>query len=456
MLSAKDNELITRVGPGTPMGDLMRQYWVPACLSSELPKPDGDPLRVLLLGERLVAFRDTEGRVGLMPHQCPHKKASLFYGRNEEGGLRCVFHGWKFDVAGRCMDMPNEPPERGFKDKLRAKAYPCVERAGLVWTYMGPRETPPPMPALEVFDANPRDTTLMAYQVECNWLQAFENDLDITHFGFLHGGHSEAEQLPEGSALRELMRDRAPRYEVLDTAAGVMSGSYRTMPGGTMKSWYLQNYLFPFFGQTGVGIGIGEKVASGWTQKAAGITMKVPMDDTHTMAFVIASGLAATTEDGSREFYNDEMWRSLPLRPNTTDWLGRFRWIDGEHNDYGIDRDKQRSRVTFTGLSNVILEDTCMSESMDPIVDRTDEHLGVADLFHIRIRQRLIAAAKALADHGAVPPGVDNPDGYLIRPGFLELPADLTIVDAAETLRVGDGGAHMPELAPKPWAREDA
>src|ERR1043166_8482364 len=149
MLSKEDNELLCRVGPGTPMGDLMRQYWIPALLTSELPKPDSDPLRVMLLGEQLIAFRDTSGRVGLVATNCPHRGASLFFGRNEEAGLRCVYHGWKFDTEGRCIDMPNEPAESDFKAKVKAVAYPCTERGGIVWAYMGPRKTPPALPSLE-------------------------------------------------------------------------------------------------------------------------------------------------------------------------------------------------------------------------------------------------------------------------------------------------------------------
>ena len=450
MLRPDDNELITRIGPGTPMGNLMRQYWVPALLSSELPAPDCDPVRVMLLGEKLVGFRDTEGRVGLLHHNCPHKRASLFFGRNEEGGLRCVFHGWKFGVDGRCMDMPNEPPGSTFKDKVRAWAYPCVERAGIVWAYLGSREEPSPMPAFDIFDYADEESTVFAYQIECNWLQAFENDLDVTHFGFLHGGHGSANDLPEGSALREMMRDRAPRYRVLDTVAGVISGSYRRMPDGKTTSWFVQNYLFPWYSQTGVGIGIGEKVAAGWVQKRAGLLIKVPLDDTHTMAYVVAVGLGKTTSADEAEFFDEELYTHLPLLPNTTDWFGRFRWELNKRNDYLIDRDKQRRLTNYTGLSNMIVEDSMMSESMGEIVDRTEEHLGVADTFQIRIRRRMLAAARALADDGVVPPGVDEPDGYHIRPGYVELPNGLDLVDAAEVLRRGEG-EHMPELAERPW-----
>src|SRR4051794_3545449 len=188
MLSTGDNGPVTRVGPGTPMGKLMRGYWVPAGLSSELPHPDCDPLRVLLLGEKLIAFRDTNGQVGLIQNHCPHRGASLFFGRNEEAGLRCVYHGWKFDVTGQCVDMPNEPAESNFKNKVRATAYPCQERNGVVWAYMGPRATPPPLPNLEGNMLPQGEWQANAMQRECNWLQGLEGDIDTSHFSFLHAG----------------------------------------------------------------------------------------------------------------------------------------------------------------------------------------------------------------------------------------------------------------------------
>src|SRR5947209_7055671 len=151
MLSRDDNELLCRIGPGTPMGNLMRQYWIPAALSSELPEPDGAPVRIRLLGENLIAFRVSSGAVGLVQNQCPHRGTSLFYGRNEDDGLRCVYHGWKYDVTGRCVDMPNEPPETQFKDRIRHLAYPCEERGGVIWTYMGQARPAPPLPDLPWF-----------------------------------------------------------------------------------------------------------------------------------------------------------------------------------------------------------------------------------------------------------------------------------------------------------------
>src|SRR3979409_51234 len=148
MLKREDNELITRVGPGTPMGNLMREYWVPAMLSSELAQADSDPVRVMLLGEQLIGFRDSSGQVGLVANNCPHRGASLFFGRNEESGLRCVYHGWKFALDGTCVDMPNEPAEPDFRTKVKAVAYPCRERGGIVWAYLGTLESHPPSPEL--------------------------------------------------------------------------------------------------------------------------------------------------------------------------------------------------------------------------------------------------------------------------------------------------------------------
>src|SRR5712692_5046586 len=197
MLSKEVNELLCRVGPGTPMGDLMRYYWIPGALSSELPEADGRPVRFRLLGENLIAFRASSGRVGVLPNNCPHRGASLFFGRNEEDGLRCVYHGWKFDVTGRCVDMPNEPPESNFKDKVRAWAYPCVERNGIIWTYMGPRETPPPLPdLLPNLDPNCRAGKRLQ---RCSYMQALEGDIDTVHKGFLHAGHARLEGLMPGS-----------------------------------------------------------------------------------------------------------------------------------------------------------------------------------------------------------------------------------------------------------------
>src|ERR1700692_1501557 len=172
MLSQQDNELVTQVGPGTPMGNLMRQYWVPAMLSRELASPDTDPKRIKLLGENLIAFRDSTGSVGLLDNHCPHRGASLFFGRNEEAGLRCVYHGWKFDTTGKCIDMPNEPAESDFRTKVRASAYPTTEKVGVVWAYLGPPENKPPLPDLEWMRAPAGHMWVSKTYENCNYLQA--------------------------------------------------------------------------------------------------------------------------------------------------------------------------------------------------------------------------------------------------------------------------------------------
>src|SRR5712692_4783431 len=174
MLSQEDNDLLCRVGPGTPMGNLMRQSWLPAIRSDELPSPDFPPIRVRLLGENLIGFRVTSGKVALIQNACPHRGASLFFGRNEEEGLRCVYHGWKYDSSGQCVDMPSEPSESNFKTKIKAAAYPCIERNGVIWMYMGPRETPPPLPEMEFNNVPEGHWNFGMNLRECNWVQAVE------------------------------------------------------------------------------------------------------------------------------------------------------------------------------------------------------------------------------------------------------------------------------------------
>lgn len=382
MLSAESSALITRVGPGTPMGELMRQYWLPALLASELAEPGGDPVRVMLLGERLLGFRDSTGRVGLQEH----------------GGER------------------------------RGHAYPCVEAAGLVWTYLGARATPPPLPALEIFDAAPAQLSTQAYSVQCNWLQAMEGDHDPTHFAFLHSGHAKMEDAPAGSFLQYMLFDPAPRHYVLDIAAGVLEGASRRIPDNDDElAWRIAHFLFPFHTITGVGV-LGRKIS---------LLSRVPMDDGHTLTFSVAVDLD-TPVDGigdKRVGIPASEYTSLPLLPNTDDWLGRFRWRQNADNDYLIDRDKQRRNEKYSGIDGVIIEDVAVTESMGPIVDHTREHLGSADLHLIRIRRRLIAAARELAEHGTPPPGVDDPDAYLQRSGAVILPKDADWIEATAELR---------------------
>ena len=234
MLSTEDNELLTQVGPGTPMGNLMRQYWLPALIPWEL-EADGPPLRVRLLGEDLIAFRDTDGRVGMLADNCSHRGASLFFGRNEECGLRCVYHGWKFDADGNCVDMPNEPAESNFKDRIRHTAYQCVERGGLIWTYMGPLDPPPPLPGFETNDLHDDHIQVVKRVQATNWAQAMEGQIDQSHVSFLHsyldpdadrgngGGGGPTNRITQIRAA-----DKHPHFEVAPTNYGVVISARRS------------------------------------------------------------------------------------------------------------------------------------------------------------------------------------------------------------------------------------
>ena len=416
MLSRDDNELLCRIGPGTPMGNLMRQYWVPAALSSELPEPDGAPLRVRLLGEDLIAFRVSSGAVGLIQNSCPHRGASLFYGRNEAEGLRCVYHGWKFDVGGRCVDMPIEPAESNFKQKVRAVTYPCVERGGLIWTYLGPRPTPPPMPELEATML--ADNRIQVYQRDCNWIQALEGDIDTGHTVYLHLGGVDASEVPPDSWARYALADRAPRYEVTDTDSGVMYGAYRPAETDT-NYWRIANFLFPFYAMIPTGVlGLEVRVRA-W----------VPMDDAHTLAFLITHGAPPPPRNAGRQAVAPP-----ETLPNTTDWYGRFRCAADGTNDYLIDRKAQKT-VRFTGIGSIHLQDQAVTESMGPVYDRTREHLGTSDAMVIRTRKRLLDAARALRDRGQIPPGVDDPRVYAVRSGGVVLPRGADWIEATQKLR---------------------
>ena len=436
MLSQEDNDILCRVGPGTPMGELMRQYWIPAMRSDELPAPGCPSLRVRLLGEYLIGFRVTSGKVGLLQNACPHRGASLFYGRNEADGLRCIYHGWKFDCTGACVDMPSEPEESNFKHNVRAVAYPCVERGGVIWTYMGRRQTPPPLPDLEAnMDPQAQVWTMMR---DCNWVQALEGDIDTVHFTFLHMGHLKPEDAYEGNFLYYQLKNRAARYAVMDTEFGTCYGAYRPAEEDTYY-WRIANFLFPCYSQ----------IPPGTLATNRGVRAWVPMDDEHTMFFSIsappAGGVVTTPECSRRQTPRGANVRptqsqggfvsGTEMLPDTTDWYGRSRPKPNASNDYLLDREKVRTGDSYTGLPSVVMEDQAITESMGPIYDRSQEHLGTSDSMVIRTRRRLIQAALAFRDQGTIPPGVDNPEFYRQRSGGVILPRAVDWVEATKELR---------------------
>jgi phthalate 4,5-dioxygenase len=406
MTTARENELLTRVGPGTPMGALMRQYWIPVARSDEVAA-DGDPVRLMALGEQLIAFRDTTGRVGVMDHRCPHRCASLFFGRNEENGIRCIYHGWKYDVEGNCLDMPNLPPHQDFKSKVKAKAYRATERYGVIWIYMGDRALAPPFPDFELNDLAPGNVSVRIVQQEYNWLQGMENDLDTSHFGFLHLGGVDAAAMVPGDTLTYLAADRAPQFQIEDTPLGLMYGAYRPADAANTH-WRLAHFITPFW------------VIPPAAMLAEQIMMKgyIPMDDTHTLVISINGANMVRMRSGLRSgatipglgpvVPSDDQYR-----PNTTDWFGRWRLVNEAANDYLIDREAQRHGGVFSGIFGLSVQDAAIAGTMGPIMDRTFENLAPSDVMIARMRHRLLRLIDALANDKATKlPGVDDPGAY--------------------------------------------
>jgi phthalate 4,5-dioxygenase oxygenase subunit len=394
-------DLITRTGPGTPMGELMRQYWIPAALSEEL-KADGTPIRILLLGEKLIGFRDSSGRVGIMDQRCPHRCASLFYGRNEEDGIRCIYHGWKYDVDGNCIDMANIPERQHFRDKVRAKAYLTRERNGVVWVFMGDRDKAPDLPPFEAcFQPRPGEN-LRFIQRSCNWLQAVEGDLDTSHVGLLHFGLADAEQ---SKARLDYTANRTPEYKIAETAYGLIYGAHRpstTLPGGT--NWRIAHFLLPFW--------IMPPVAS--LDLNIMVRAFIPMDDEHCMFVGFESQAYARPQDDRVRTAGDGYRRDV-LQPNETGWYGRFRMADNESNDYHIDREEQRTK-SYTGISGVHAQDQCVTESMGRITDHAFENLAPSDIALARNRRMLMNTVTAFQD-GTRPPSADDAQLYALPRG---------------------------------------
>ena len=387
MLTQRENETVTRVGPGTPMGTLMRRYWVPVGMSWEV-EPDGAPLRVRLLGEKLLAFRDTSGRVGLLSEFCPHRGASLFFGRNEEDGLRCVYHGWKYDHTGQCVHQLNEPADADFSHKVKAPSYATVELGGLIWTYMGPAGRQPPLPRFAWTQAPAEQRHVNKTWEECNWLQAMEGGLDTSHAPILHRRLTEETDLPGVSPSVPFARGKAPRLEVDETGYGYAYYGIRELENDRL---HVRGYHFvmPFTQVRHEPFTQGNIVAG---------HMWVPMDDHNTMVYNWEYA-----PDGQGMEDQEKVARILGtgLGEQNAD----FRKVRNLTNDYLVDRDAQK-RHTFTGIFGVNTQDHALQESMGPIVDRSIEHLGPADRAIITMR-RILMRAVQIAGDGGDPIGTD-------------------------------------------------
>jgi phenylpropionate dioxygenase-like ring-hydroxylating dioxygenase large terminal subunit len=424
MLRKEQNELLTRTGPGTAMGQMFRSYWLPVLLAEELPENDCPPVRVKVLSERLLAFRDSTGKYGLIDEFCAHRGVSLWFGRNEEGGLRCPYHGWKYDTNGQCMEVPSEPVESGFCNKIKLTSYPLVKLGEILWAYMGPADKKPPLPEWEFAKVAPEQVFVSKRLQESNWLQAMEGGIDSSHVSFLHRGDLGTDPLFKGAKGNQYnLNDMQPHFEVVEQPGGLFIGARRNAEDGKYY-WRVTPWVMPCFTMIPPR---GDHPIHGhfW----------VPIDDencwTWSYDFHPVRALSKTEVDAMKDGAGVHC-KYVP---------GTYRPLANKDNDYLIDRASQKSGRTFSGVSGIAIQDSSLQESMGPICDRTKENLVSTDNGIIMARHRLMRAAKGLAEKGTTPPGVD-PEHHRVRSCALVLPPDVAFKDGAkEGLRAKPGVA---------------
>ncbi len=396
MLTKENNEILTRVGRGTPGGELLRRYWLPACLSSEVPEPDGPPVRVRLLGESLVAFRDTAGEVGLVQEACPHRGASLFFGRNEECGLRCVYHGWKFDTTGQCVHQRSE--RRSFAHRIAIDAYPTHESGGIVWTYMGPEETKTAFRDFGTENLAREHWVANKEYADCNWVQSFDGDIDTTHISNLHIFDAAGDIEDDGSdrpgypssyySMRIWHDDPKALIEVNNEWYGFRYAGIRRTPKGHRHA-RVTTFVFPLANMTAA------------IPFSSRVIFHAPCDDygVWRYRFSTVPPRFEPAEPGGPAFFT---LPGYPYEMNPAQGIvPRDYRLD---NDYGIDRSAQKG-VSFTGIRHFRSHDYMATETPGKIYDRTKEHLGSGDLAVARFHHLFIAAAKALQE-GKEPPAL--------------------------------------------------
>jgi phenylpropionate dioxygenase-like ring-hydroxylating dioxygenase large terminal subunit len=415
----------------------MRQYWIPAFVSEEL-EADGWPRKVRLLGEDLIAFRDTDGRVGLVDENCPHRGSSLIFGRNEEGGIRCAYHGWKFDCTGACVDMPSESEQSNFKDKVKIKAYRTQERNGIVWVFMGSRKDLPPLPEIEInLDGAPRRRPGIPFKYvrQCNWAQALEGDIDTIHTPFLHSRIN----LDQGTR----MNDKNPHLEVVNKPWGFVYGS--RYKADDYYLWRITHFAMPFYTILHDN-GSGGKV---W----------MPIDDYNTLIMEWSPSRSTSTP---REYNVPDRSGRQPFgyKPDdlTIPW-GNWRLQADVDNEWMRDRAMEKgpgANKLFLGIASNPLQDSAVQVTMGAIYDRTREYLGTTDKAIIAFRRTMIQAAKAYRDTRQLPPTVDDASLYRIRGTELALPFDQSWLEAAEPYMKAFAEPIPAEIRPRGQGRGGA
>lgn len=389
MLSHENNERLVRVGPGTPMGEMMRRYWHPVATSAQLPEPDGNPLRVSLLGERFVLFRDSTGVVGMLEELCMHRGASLAIGRVEDGGIRCLYHGWKFAADGTILDMPNHADCR-LRERLKAAAFPVVERSGLIWSYIGPKGQQPPFRTFAADQAAPENRLVVRINVKVNYLALWEGGLDSSHVSVLHTNQAR----PSWSVGRgadkvtdtfQPLDDMAPAFEVEDTPFGYHYAATRKVGpdrgGPDMRNVRIVPAILPY-----------GRIIPGPNMNF--LVWETPDSDVATSTYITVYSDAPIDKD--------HIYRILGL-DDARYWTPEDPNFKGTWEN-GFFQDRAAMSSNWTGLRGIEIEDVVTGLSYGPIYDRSKEHLVTADLAVVRVRRRLLDGVK-MVEEGQAPPG---------------------------------------------------
>jgi len=428
MLTADENRKLTGTGPDTPMGEVFRNYWQPVLLSREL-ESDGAPKRIRLMQEDFVAFRDSSGQVGVLEPSCSHRGANLFFGRNEECGLRCVYHGWKFNAQGDCVDLPTSPPEIAdrIKPKAKIRALPVAEWGDIIWVYPGAGE-PPELPRFEFATLPPEHRFVSKKFQQCNWAQAVEGGLDTAHFSYLHANIEDGQKAslvpsdgvnepPAVARFRWLIEDGIPKFTVMAHDAGLILGAARQADGDQVY-WRLTQFLMPNHS-------LAPNTFEGEIYQG---NTWVPVDDHSCWIYCFAWNPDRPLTEAERRQYDSG--------------FGIFAEVDDDYvplrnrdNDYKLDRTRQK-KSSFTGIEGISEQDAAIADSQGLIADRTRELLGQTDLGIVRFRQTMLEATAAV-EQGHPPRGAADPDAYLVRSGDAMAGPDTDLSDVLHS-RFGD------------------
>jgi phenylpropionate dioxygenase-like ring-hydroxylating dioxygenase large terminal subunit len=400
MLSKDETKLLCETDAGTPMGELFRRFWIPALISEELPEPDCTPVAIKLFGEDLIAFRDTDGKVGLISAFCPHRHAHLFWGRNEECGLRCTYHGWKFDVDGNCVDMPNEPEENRFHDKVKTQSYPTREAGACVWAYMGPKELEPKeIPHLEWARLPDSHVQVTKRLQENNWAQATEGGMDSSHISYLH--NMDMENITPSTA------DKAPFLQTAMKEFGFIEAARRVQPDGK-HYWRIRPVMVPSFMMI---------PSSDKPDRNIGGHVWIPVDDTHCWAYTMTWNATRPLTQEERDRNLEGFGTHCEVDRTATRWdlniSNAWSPIRNLDNNYMIDRSEQKTH-SFTGIKGIGEQDCSIQESMGGMSPRWEEHLGTSDRAIILFRKMVMGLARDLME-GSEPELAHAPEKFKVR-----------------------------------------